>query len=61
MLSRIEKWFKNIKTDPIKNIVYASCKLPFSDLQQAGFELLLTLVEQLWGQEEINKCPSNFI
>ncbi|XP_050520531.1 26S proteasome non-ATPase regulatory subunit 5 isoform X2 [Daktulosphaira vitifoliae] len=58
MVTRTEKWFKNIKTDPIKNIVHAACKLPFSDIQQAGFELLLALVEQPWGQEEINKCPN---
>lgn len=46
-----------MKNNPIKSIVYASCTLPFSDLQQAGLEMLLALAEQPWGQEEIKKCP----
>lgn len=57
---RTHKWYKQMRNDnPIKNIVYVSCTLPFLDIQQAGFELLLALAEQPWGQEEINKCPCN--
>jgi len=50
-----------MQNDPIKNIVYTSCTLPFLDIQQAGFEMFLALAEQSWGQEEINKCPCNYI
>lgn len=61
MIARTQKWYKQIKDNPVKNIVYASCILPFSDLQQAGFEMLLALAEQPWGQEEINKCPRKLV
>lgn len=60
MIARTEKWFKQMKDNPIKNIVHASCNLPFLDIQQAGFEMMLALAEQPWGQEEINKCSCNF-
>lgn len=61
MIARTQKWFKQIKGDPIKNIVHSSCYLPFLDIKQAGFEMLLVLAEQPWGQEEINKCPRKLI
>lgn len=61
MIARTQKWYKQMKDDPIKNIVYASCSLPFVDIQQAGFEMLQVMAEQPWGQEEINKCPCKFI
>ncbi|XP_025404940.1 26S proteasome non-ATPase regulatory subunit 5 isoform X2 [Sipha flava] len=58
MITRTQKWYKQMKNNPIKSIVHASCALPFLDLQQAGFEMLLALAEQPWGQEEIKKCPA---
>lgn len=60
MITRTQKWYKQLTNDPIKNIVYKSCSLPFLDIQEAGFEMLLKLSEQPWGQEEINKYPCNF-
>lgn len=60
-MKRTHKWYKQMQNDPIKNIVYTSCTLPFLDIQQAGFEMFLALAEQSWGQEEINKCPCNYI
>lgn len=61
MIIRTQKWYKQIKDNPIKNIVYASCVLPFLEIQQAGFEMFLALAEQPWGQEEINKCPCKLL
>lgn len=61
MIARTHKWYKQMKDNPIKNIVYASCILPFLDVQQAGFEMMLALAAQPWGQEEINKLPCKFI
>lgn len=57
MISRTHKWYNQMKDNPLKNIVHASCILPFLDIQQAGFEMLLELAKQPWGQEEINKLP----
>lgn len=61
MITRTQKWYNQIKDNPIKNIVHASCALPFLDLQQAGLEMFLALAEQPWGQEEIKKCPGKLI
>lgn len=61
MIARTHKWYKQMKDNPIKNIVYASCVLPFLDVQQAGFEMMLALAAQPWGQEEINKLPCKFV
>jgi len=61
MIARTHKWYKQMKDNPIKNIVYTSCVMPFLDIQRAGFEMLLALAEQPWGQEEINKFPCKFI
>ncbi|CAH1725177.1 26S proteasome non-ATPase regulatory subunit 5-like [Aphis gossypii] len=56
MIERTKKWYKQLKDNPIKNIVHASCILPFLNIQQAGFEMFLKLAEQPWGQEEIVTC-----
>lgn len=61
MMVRTRQWYKQMKNNPLKNIVHASCVLPFSDMQQAGFEMLLVLAEQPWGQEEINTYPGKLI
>ncbi|KAF0754890.1 26S proteasome non-ATPase regulatory subunit 5-like, partial [Aphis craccivora] len=58
MIERTKKWYKQLKDNPIKNIVHASCILPFLGVQQAGFEMFLKLAEQPWGQEEIVTCSS---
>lgn len=49
-----------MENNPLKNIVHAASILPFLNIQQAGLEMLLVLVEQPWGLEEINKCPCKF-
>lgn len=61
MFAHTHKWYKQIKDNPLKNIVQTSCRRPFLDIQQAGFEMLQVLAEQPWGQEEINKYPCKFI
>lgn len=61
MMARTHKWYKQMQNNPLKNIVYKSCTLPFEEVQKSGFEMLLALAEQSWGQEEINKCPGNYI
>ncbi|XP_060874928.1 26S proteasome non-ATPase regulatory subunit 5-like isoform X2 [Metopolophium dirhodum] len=58
MIERTKKWYKQLKDNPLKNIVHASCIVPFLNIQQAGYEMLQTLAEQPWGQEEINKCST---
>lgn len=60
MFERTKKWYKQLKDDPLKNIVHASCIVPFLNIQQAGYEMFQTLAEQPWGQEEINKCSSKY-
>lgn len=60
MITRTQKWYKQLTNDPFKNIVYKSCSLPFKDIQEAGLEMLLKLSEQPWGQEEINNCPCKY-
>ncbi|VVC35962.1 Hypothetical protein CINCED_3A014253 [Cinara cedri] len=57
MIARTKKWYKQLTNDPFKNIIYKSCSLPFLDIQEAGYEMLLKLSEQPWGQEEINNFP----
>ncbi|XP_025207928.1 uncharacterized protein LOC112603532 isoform X2 [Melanaphis sacchari] len=58
MIERTKKWYKQLKDNPLKNIVHASCILPFLNIQQAGYEMFQALAEQPWGQEEINKSSS---
>lgn len=60
MIERTKKWYKQLKDNPIKNIVHASCILPFLNIQQAGFEMFLKLAEQPWGQEEIVTCARKY-
>ncbi|XP_060833754.1 26S proteasome non-ATPase regulatory subunit 5 isoform X1 [Rhopalosiphum padi] len=58
MIERTKKWYKQLKDNPLKNIVHASCIVPFLDIQQAGYEMFQALAEQPWGQEDINTCSS---
>lgn len=58
MIERTKKWYKQLKDNPFKNIVHASCIVPFLNIQQAGYEMFQTLAELPWGQEEIIKFPS---
>jgi len=60
MIERTKKWYKQLKDNPLKNIVHASCIVPFSNIQRAGYDMLQALAEQPWGQEEINKCSSKY-
>lgn len=60
MIERTKKWFKQLKNNPLKNIVHASCIVPFLSIQQAGFEMFQSLAEQPWGQEEINQCSCKY-
>lgn len=60
MIERTKKWFKQLKNDPLKNIIHAACVIPFINIQQAGYEMFLALAEQPWGQEEISTCPCNY-
>lgn len=58
MIEHTKNWYKQIKNNPIKNIVHSACVYPFPDVKQAGFEMYQTLAVQPWGQEEISTIPS---
>ncbi|KAL7303645.1 hypothetical protein TKK_0003790 [Trichogramma kaykai] len=51
-----KSWFDALGEDPLKLVVDIS-RLPFNDLRNAAYEVLVEIASQQWGQESIVNYP----
>lgn len=52
-----QKWFSALGENAMENIVLKYSKNPFSELRMGGLSIILSISNQIWGQEKIRDTP----